>query len=284
MVNVLLIDTSAMFFKLFFRNDKMEGVDTDYKVFKIKRDFMEELFFVKRKYAIDKMFLAEECYSTAKRNNWRMKIYEEYKMNRAIQGEPTEADLRLIACRREFNVFIAELTKLFRIYSLYEEGCEGDDAIASVVQQNDIPNTKFIIFSVDKDFQQLASKGDVTQISTRTFLPISKDEYNDVRLHAIIGDASDNVPHLKKGIGPKKAQKIIEDGLLEQFLSENNLNEMFERNLKLVDLSRIPIEYQTNIYEKYKSFMIKDRDIELDQCLEFLYKLDIQLADYSLIY
>ena len=284
MVNVLLIDTSAMFFKLFFRNDKMEGVDTDYKVFKIKRDFMEELFFVKRKYAIDKMFLAEECYSTAKRNNWRMKIYEEYKMNRAIQGEPTEDDLRLIACRREFNLFIAELTKLFRIYSLYEEGCEGDDAIASVVQQNDIPNTKFIIFSVDKDFQQLASKGDVTQISTRTFLPISKDEYNDVRLHAIIGDASDNVPHLKKGIGPKKAQKIIEDGLLEQFLSENNLNEMFERNLKLVDLSRIPMEYQTNIYEKYKSFMIKDRDIELDQCLEFLYKLDIQLADYSLIY
>lgn len=284
MSNVLLIDTSAMFFKLFFRNDKMEGVDTDYKVYKIKRDFIEELFFVKRKYNIHKMFLAEECYSTAKRNNWRMKIYEEYKMNRAIQGEPTEDDLRLIECRREFNKFIAEFTTLFRIYSLYEEGCEGDDAIASVVQQNDIPDTRFIIFSVDKDFQQLASKGDVVQVSTRTFLPISKDEYNDVRLHAIIGDASDNVPHLKKGIGPKKAQKIIEDGLLEQFLKDNELNEQFERNLELVDLSRIPMIYQTSIYEKYKSYMIKDRNVELDKCVEFLNKLDIQIEDYSLLY
>ena len=67
----------------------------------------------------------------------------------------------------------------------------------------------------------------------------------------LIGDGSDNVPQLWRGIGLKKALNLIRDPeKLKAKLSESNeVAKQFLLNKKLVDMSQIPSELSSKIEE-----------------------------------
>ena len=71
-----------------------------------------------------------------------------------------------------------------------------------------------------------------------------------------MGDKGDNVPAVKEKCGIVTATKML-DGGLENELLNDSVRENYERNTKLIDLSKIPQEYQDSILESYDNFEIK---------------------------
>lgn len=108
------------------------------------------------------------------------------------------------------------------------DGLECDDLIGmlatSAVQLNLFQ--KVIVHSTDQDFYQLATdrigimrgrqKGDdqnKVMFAKQVFEEIELHPKDWVKVRALIGDPTDNIPHPLEGIGPKKAIKMIQMGL-----------------------------------------------------------------------
>ena len=164
-------------------------------------------------YSDDKMIVIFD----AARENFRNKIYPEYKANRG------EAPDDLIP---QFPL-IRECVKSFNIPQLEIEGFEADDLIATYVKLAEKDKIETIIVSSDKDLMQLVSKN-VTMLDP---MKNKKIEIKDVEekfgvkpdkvifIQALTGDKVDNIPGAP-GIGPKTASQLINefndiDGLIK---------------------------------------------------------------------
>jgi len=66
----------------------------------------------------------------------------------------------------------------------------------------------------------------------------------DLRIKLIMGDKSDNIQPIHKGIGQKIALKLalLSDEDFEAYLIEKNCKDKYENNKLLVDFSMIPEE------------------------------------------
>ena len=76
----------------------------------------------------------------------------------------------------------------------------------------------------------------------------------DLLVKIITGDKSDDIPGIKRGTGVKTAEKIVNSGELDKWLDENNLNEQFLLNSKLISFENIPTEYVEAINRVVDSF------------------------------
>ena len=129
---------------------------------------------------------------------------------------------------------------------------EADDLIALTVMNE--PNWDITLVSTDKDFYQLHAYKNFHQWD-----PI-KEEYIQVMNpeaalmeKIVLGDRSDNIPSLKKGVGTKTFAKIYSEGLNE-WLSLNMLQESFDRNTKLISFRCIPEEYKSQVKNIIEDF------------------------------
>ncbi len=190
------------------------------------------------------------------RTNKRKEILEEYKGNR---DKEYNKDVH------SKNEIIKELLQTMGIPSIFPRDYEADDVIGIIneVERNHAV-TKFyltkklfehIIVTVDRDLCQLI-KGKV-----RIYDPIRKLEINEsnfeevlkfdkkdfIKVKALQGDKSDNIPGLK-GFGKVKTEKYL-NGKVK--LTEEE-TEIFKRNLKLVELTHDDeeIEYVNNQINK----------------------------------
>lgn len=146
------------------------------------------------------------------------------------------------------------------------DGWEGDDLI--YICSKLIPES--VIVTDDKDLQQLLApnvkvrrprKGDTIEYETYQKTANDPDMRKFVIEKAISGDASDNIPQAAQGVGAKTA-KLIADIMVEhpdswmediaesknryvkKFLDEEknpDAIKIFNRNMELVDLSRVEI-------------------------------------------
>jgi hypothetical protein len=73
------------------------------------------------------------------------------------------------------------------------------------------------------------------------------------------GDKSDNIPSIQKGIGSVRFAKIYSEGL-NDWIVNNNLQEAFDRNTKLISFKSIPIEYQNQVRDAVNNFVPQDFD------------------------
>ena len=175
------------------------------------------------------------------RKNKRKELLEDYKGNR--DGDPGVHDK---------NELIKEFLQLMGIPSIYPRDYEADDVIGII---DSYFNDEHIIVTVDRDLCQLISEETVIydpirkfEINLDNFIEKLKYDPEDfIKVKALQGDKSDNIPGLK-GFGKVKIGKFL-DGTVR--LTEEE-NEIYSRNLKLVTLSNDTEEkdYVTNQLEK----------------------------------
>ena len=142
----------------------------------------------------------------AARENFRNKIYKDYKANR---GETPED---LIP---QFDL-IKKCVKAFNIPQLEIEGFEADDIIATYSTQATKINIPSLIVSSDKDLMQLVNEK-VQMLDPMKNKLIGVDQVIEkfgvspdkvIQIQALTGDKVDNIPGAP-GIGPKIALELI---------------------------------------------------------------------------
>lgn len=140
----------------------------------------------------------------------------------------------------EHEQMLREMCKCIGVHNIHPGSLEADDVLYYLTKQLEGDN---IVITSDHDLLQVINN------STCVYNPVSKTMYSienftdlipvpvDLYIHykALIGDKSDNISGIK-GVGPKTAVKIINEGI-EATLTAEQLK-TYHDNLNLVDLSR----------------------------------------------
>ena len=164
-------------------------------------------------------------------NNWRKKLWSEYKANRPDKDALALEQLRL--CEQELRNEGFVLVRL--------DGFEADDVIASLVASIE----GFItILTADKDLLQLLSPlcgmyhlardKHVFDLDVKSELGIEPSQVAEWL--ALTGDASDNVPGVA-GVGPKGASKLLAKhgnlaGIFDALGTEGTFTPALDKNLR----------------------------------------------------
>jgi len=189
-------------------------------------------------------------------NYWRKEDFPYYKASRKRSMDKSDIDWSSI-----FNVLDSikkEVKETFPYKNLRVERTEADDIIGVICQEHH-DKEKILIISNDKDFQQLQKYPNVQQYSPskKKFLTCDDPE-NFLIDHIISGDSSDGIPNIlsdsdvfvdenkrQKPCGAKKINSIKED------LSEWTKLDNWKRNQNLIDMTKIPSSYRSQIIEKF---------------------------------
>lgn len=173
----------------------------------------------------------------------RLEIHPDYKRSvqkqeertRYEKGEMTQSEIEEYESSVEYlNTYrfsrsvITDILKKLGIPTMMKYGTEGDDliAVATKLAKNSI------ILTDDKDMIQLVSSKVIVKRPMTGQLWDEKElrskGYRDgehyMLTKAIVGDGSDNIPQLCKGVGEKKAVVLadnIMNNTLSQFLADN---------------------------------------------------------------
>lgn len=178
-------------------------------------------------------------------NNWRFKLYPEYKGNR----EADEYTPRLRAILIELGEFFNSCTS---IPAIRVDGAEADDVIA-VTAQNTTNN--IVILSTDKDFVQLCNDKVRLYAPTLQLERISEDPKYDLFLKCIRGDRGDNVFSAYPRVRETKLKEAWGNpldmiNLMETVLPDGKtVKELYEFNKSLVDLTKQPTEIRLAILD-----------------------------------
>lgn len=216
-------------------------------------------------FAVCKKFNATEvilCVDSSE--NWRKKIYPEYKATRKEQREE-QKDIDWNAFFTAFREFTEEVKQYFPFYVLQIKYMEADD-IAAIIAR-DYQKYEKIIVTSDGDYTQLLKYNNV-----KIWDPIkmafrnSDDPQKDLQIKILMGDKGDNIPSVKPRVGEKTAEKLINDPeLLKEMFNDTTpsytqkdgtvvtmgeeYREKYKLNTALIDLSRIP-DVLTNALKK----------------------------------
>ena len=269
---LILIDGSGYIFRAYYALPPMSRKDGTpvNAVF----GFTNMLVKLIEDYSNDKLIVIFD----AARENFRNKIYPDYKTNR---GETPED---LIP---QFDL-IKNSVQAFNVPQLEIEGYEADDIIATYATQAEKLNIPSLIISSDKDLMQLVSEK-VTMLDPMKNKNIGINEVVEkfgvkpnkvVQIQALTGDKIDNIPGAP-GIGPKTALELIKEyGDIEGLIKNVDLIRQDKRkkiikdskknirtSLELVKLARnvqlpisieeiIPYNEINNSFEKINKFLI----------------------------
>ncbi|MGA9112115.1 MAG: DNA polymerase I [Smithella sp.] len=133
--------------------------------------------------------------------------------------------------------FIKDVVRGFSICILEKQGIEADDLIGTLTVQASKKGLRTAIISGDKDLMQMIDE-QVTMVDTmkdKTYDAAAvKEKFGVgpdkvVEILGLMGDTSDNIPGVP-GIGPKTAQRLIEEYGTVEAIIENAAN---LRNVKL---------------------------------------------------
>ena len=203
---------------------------------------------------------------------WRRDFFPQYKSNRKKGREADNKDWDAIF--EVLNKIKAEIKENLPYKFLEVYGAEADDIIATIckysqTEKDRSKNEKIIIISGDKDFIQLQKYMNVKQYS-----PILKKLVNGsnpetyIKEHILKGDTSDGVPNVlspdntftdglrQRPLGKKKIEAWL-DMDISEFKDEVKRN--YQRNEKLIDLSKIPDELENEILTQFRGAPHGDR-------------------------
>ena len=281
---LILIDGSAYIFRAYYALPPMSRKDGTpvNAVF----GFTNMLVKLIEDYREDKLIVIFD----AARENFRNKIYSEYKANR---GETPED---LIP---QFDL-IKKSVEAFNIPQLELNGYEADDIIATYTKKAQKNNIRSLIISSDKDLMQLVDE-DVEMLDPMKNKKIGINEVIEkfgvgpnkvTQIQALTGDKVDNIPGAQ-GIGPKTALELIKEfGDIEGLIKNadrikqekrkkiiKDSKENIRLSLKLVKLHEnvtlplainkiIPYNKLDNDFEKINQFLLEQGFKAIIQRLE----------------
>jgi 5'-3' exonuclease len=203
---------------------------------------------------------------------WRRDFFPQYKSNRKKGRE--EDGRNWDAIFEVLNKIKSEIKENLPYKFLEVYGAEADDIIATLckhsqTEKDRTKNENILIVSGDKDFIQLQKYVNVKQYS-----PILKkyvDGHNPdtyIKEHILKGDTSDGVPNVlspdntftdglrQKPLGKKKIETWLDIDIDDL---QDEVKRNYQRNEKLIDLSKIPNELEDEILTEFHGAPFGDR-------------------------
>ena len=252
---LILIDGSAYIFRAFYALPPMSRKDGTpvNAVF----GFTNMLVKLIEDYREEKLIVIFD----AARENFRNKIYKDYKANRGHTPEDLIPQFDLIKkCVRAFNIPQLEI-----------EGFEADDIIATYSVEASKVNIPTLIVSSDKDLMQLVNDK-VKMLDPMKNKTIGINEVIEkfgvepdkvVQIQALMGDKVDNVPGAL-GIGPKIALELIKEyGDIEGLIKNvDKIKQEKRRNIIQSSVSDIRVSLRLVTLDKKVSLPINIKDIK----------------------
>jgi DNA polymerase I len=281
MKKLYLVDVSSMFFRAFYAVRPLntsKGLPTN-AVFGFLSMIVKLLKDIKPDYLAF-------CFDRPE-PSFRKEIYAEYKANRSEMPPDLIPQVP----------YIKKLTEVLGIPIFEKAGYEADDLIGMLAHFGQDKNMHVVIVSGDKDFSQLINEK-VTMYDTMKDIEFNIEKVIEkwgvhpkhfIDYLAITGDSSDNIPGVK-GIGPKGAQK-----LLEQFNSLENLYERIDEvknpNLqkKLIEskqmafLSKKLVTIETDIDIPLSEDLLKPKTPQREELIKVLDELEFQSFKKNLL-
>ncbi len=279
--SIYIVDVSSMFFRAFYAIRPLtssQGVPVNavygfismiVKLFKDKKP--DHVVF---------------CYDR-KEPSFRKTLYTEYKANRSEMPEDLQVQMP----------YLKKVGSLFGICDMELDTFEADDLIGTVTRMARKEDYEVFIVSGDKDFCQLVSDHVFLYDTMKelTYNPAMVKEKHGVTpaqfidYLAITGDTSDNIPGVA-GIGPKGAQKLIEDfGTLENIyenidkVSSASIRDKLIKSKENAILSKtlVTIVCDAPIKQTIEDFKIKP--FKVDELRAFLQDLNFKTFEKNLI-
>lgn len=249
MKKILIIDGSNLIYRAFhtnnLKNKKGERIGGVFGSVKMTLNLL-------KKFNPDTVIMAWD----AGRSPARMKMYPEYKAQRAAQRKPEDVE----DIKRNIKI-CQEVFKHLPVRQIIVEDMEGDDIIGYLSCK--LKGEKIVI-SNDLDFIQLVKEDTkvfipskvktVTVENAEEFLGVPLDKY--LIWKALVGDKSDNIKGIH-GIGDVKAAKIINQN--ESF--PKDWLTVIERNIELMNIGFLMTKDEMNaIVVQYNEEMKKPID------------------------
>ena len=216
------------------------------------------------------------CYDS--KHYWRRDVFPEYKAGRKKSRETSSHDWDDIF--NFLNAFKQEMVDHMPYKVLEVYGAEADDIIATLCHEFEYDHGKTLILSGDKDFIQLQKYKNVTQYSpiTKKFIG-GDDPQRFLAEHILRGDSSDGIPNVlspdntfvdglrQRPLSKRKVATWI-DNEIEDSLPNDEALRNYQRNEKLIDLSKSPNNLFTDIIKEYQNTPEGDRSKLLNYFIE----------------
>ena len=204
------------------------------------------------------------------KDNWRKKVFPEYKANRRKNRENDPTDWKtLFELLHEMR---EDLTKYFPYKVMHVDSAEADDIIGVIISERQTKfHTPTLIVSSDKDFIQLQKYPEVKQWSPLQKKFIVGDPFESLYDKLIRGDTGDGVPNIlssddtfitegkRQTPVTKKKMELWRGKNPEEFCNEDMLRN-YHRNETMVDLRQTPNSIRINILNQYDSQEVGDRN------------------------
>lgn len=249
--SIILIDCSYYIFRRYFATikwfkfkdieiDPIDIENNDIFLETIKKHFNNDIKKIIKKYKtiIDNIYFCLDC---PRENIWRNDLYTDYKSGRVQSNQFN---------KKIFDIFINKFD--ISIPMIASNKLEADDVVA-IIHKNirNYNNKKIIIITNDNDYIQLYD--DYTEIVNMNFKNIilrnKEISINNYLISKILlGDKVDNIKKIGK-INKNDIKEIFKNNNLNDWLELNNLNEEYQKNMKLIDFNYIPIELINNLLE-----------------------------------
>lgn len=190
-----------------------------------------------------------------KGGSFRNELYKEYKAQREETPEVI----------RQSVPVIKDIISAFNIPILEVAGFEADDVIGTLAKQADEKGIVTYMLTPDKDYCQLVTEnvllfrprfGDKGYDTLGPSEVMEKYGLRDtgqiIDMLGLMGDSADNIPGCP-GIGPKTAQKLIEEfGSIENILQnidrqKGSLKEKLETNAEMIRFSKLLATIRTDV-------------------------------------
>jgi UDP-N-acetylglucosamine transferase subunit ALG13 len=205
----------------------------------------------------------EEIVLAIDSSSWRKTYFKYYKANRVL-ARAKQKDFDYKEFIEVSNGFIDEIAEIMPYKVVKVEQAEADDIIAVLATL--LGNKHVTVVSRDKDFKQLLRNKNVS-----LYDPIDKKyktidcAYAYLMEHILRGDSGDGIPNMlsddnvfvdstkRQSKITKKVVAAVEEMGLEKYAVEHNLMDNYERNKKLVELSKdeIPEDIWTEVVFQY---------------------------------
>lgn len=218
---------------------------------------------------------------------WRRDFFPYYKASRKKSREESPLNWNLIF--ETLNKVRDEIRENFPYVVIQIPKAEADDIIGSLCHKYGVElasesTEKILILSSDKDFLQLQKYANVYQYSpmAKKFL-VEKNPERFLQEHIIRGDTGDGVPNFlscdstfvtqarQKPITEKKLNTFI--GKKPEDFCDEVMLKNYRRNEQLIDLSKIPDNIQSRVYEAFDSTPKRGKEKLLNYFIKHRMKL-----------
>jgi 5'-3' exonuclease len=212
---------------------------------KFRKTFVETLEKIPKNLGIggereSMIFVGKDC---PRETIWRMKLFKDYKANRANGQEDGFMGGPFFKMVYEDKLFQAAGAKAILKYPTLE----ADDCIAISIKYvlAMYPECNVYVITSDKDYLQLVEpRVKIFDLKYKNIAEQKSSTGNpsaDLFCKIVMGDTSDGIPSCIKKCGPKTALKCFENQeYFEDRLKKENAYDAYERNKKLVDFNNIP--------------------------------------------